>query len=155
MRPPDYGNARCTALLTCVALSYPNVREQLQWIVEYVPSINPGCKSEYGLTMKGDVAEILVAALRGHKLYDIACTAADVRFDATTLKQVCCWLEHVCKLIQYLDAILRTSEICWKKLKRPLLHNHEEFEQHDFVQCWQHIYLRGICLYELIESGKH
>ena len=98
MRPPDWGNVQYTALLTCFALSSPNFRERLQWIIARVPSIHSGCISEYGFTMEGDVIDIFVAALRGHTLDDHAYTAVGVRFDATTLKQVCCWLEHACKL---------------------------------------------------------
>ena len=70
----DYGNWEYTAIVQFLYLQDPKCKELIDYLATYWPSLHPLDhlhSSPHGVIMKGDIVEICLAALRGHRDFDL------------------------------------------------------------------------------------
>ena len=108
----DYGNREYTVLVGFLHKHDKFLAQCLEWLISWWPSLDPfepshAC-SKKGLSMKGDIIEICLAALRAHEMFK-APLATRLQADGLTFPIVFRYMCDLCGLVQYMDACLLTG----------------------------------------------
>ena len=108
----DYGNREYTVLVGFLHKHDKFLAQCLEWLISWWPSLDPfepshAC-SKKGLSMKGGIIEICLAALRAHEMFK-APLATRLQADGLTFPIVFRYMCDMCGLVQYMDACLLTG----------------------------------------------
>ena len=144
----DYGNAEYASLFGFLYLHDDSLKKYLDFLITYWPSLGPSCNSEHAYSMKGDVLEICLAALRGDQLFVDHFKSTLVR-DGLTLPEVSDYLVQLCRFLHLMNASLVTGRLKWNDRKVAKLSTHMPFLDDPFVQIWaafRKTKNQGICL---------
>ena len=106
----DYGNAEYASLFGFLYLHDDLLKEYLDFIIEYWPSLGPNCDSEHAYSMKGDVLEICLAALRGDQLF-VDHFKSKLDRDGLTLPEVSDYFIQLCRFLHLMNASLVTGRL--------------------------------------------
>ena len=134
----DYGNREYTDVFAFFYAYDDQMAALIDWLVAWWPSLSPFDRlhrGEHGISMKGDVVEICLAALRGHQFMgDLL--HEQLKDDGLTMPIVFNWLCNLCRLIHMLRGTLDTGKFKWCKEVVPKLSDLHAFERNGFVQLW-------------------
>ena len=135
----DYGNLEYVAMLRFLCLIDEDVAKFLDYLIEYWPSLSvcegPHFSSKHGVSMKGDIIEIYLAALRGDTLFH---HVLQERLDADglVLPIIYQYFNEFCRLVHFLDACFVTG--CMKSTGARVyrLFSSPYFTSDPFVEYW-------------------
>ena len=144
----DYGNMEYTVLYKCICAWSPPCNELMLWLAQYFPSLHPTLcnETEHSISMKGDVVEICMAALRGHPDFEGALSSFGMQLPTLFNR-----MNQLSRTVQYIDAFLRTGrlkfqDVCVQRL--PFLLPH--VGNHTFVMEWMQDDTRHLALCSLV-----
>ena len=152
----DYGNAEYASLFGFLYLHDDFLKKCLDFIITYWPSLGPDCDSEHAYSMKGDVLEICLAALRGDQLFVDHFTPRLHR-DGLTLPQVSDYFIQLCRFLHLMNASLVTGRLKWSDQKVVKLSTRMPFLDDPFVQIWIAFWKTknlGICMARIFFEFK-
>ena len=118
------------------------------WLSQYFPSLHPTLcnETEHSISMKGDVVEICMAALRGHPDFSDAVLSFSV-----PLPTLFDNMNQLSRTVQYIDAFLRTGRLKFQDVRvqrLPLLLPYVRY--HPFVINWMQDDTRHLALCSLV-----
>ena len=131
-RLTDYGNVEYYVLIGCFCRWSPHCFQCMERLADYFPSLHPDAAlTDRACEMQGDVLEICMAAMRGHREFSDVLPASGL---PVLFNKLC----SVCRAIHYLDACLRTGKLKSQNVEGiALLTTHwPELASHAFVQDW-------------------
>ena len=150
----DYGNREYTVLVGFLHKHDKFLARCLEWLISWWPSLDPfepshAC-SKKGLSMKGDIIEICLAALRAHEMFK-APLATRLQADGLTFPNVLQYMCDLCGLVQYMDACILTGILKKNDERVVKLTREQPFKNSPFAQLWHHDHNKSFCLAALFE----
>ena len=150
----DYGNREYNAILQFLYLQDKYCREAIEFLVEYWPSLHPLQEEHYsnvGVSKKGDVIEICLAALRGHRDFDMS---RALERNQCNLPTLFCKMCKLSQLVQYVDAAAGRGSIKASEKVLTLVATELEFQGDEFIIAWKarRGFQQGYCLHALLSA---
>ena len=128
-----------------------NLAQCLEFRIEHWPSLDSHAFSKHGISMKGDIIEVCLAALRGNELFEDQ-LQVQLQADGLTYPIVFLYMCELCRLEQYMDACLHTGffkmtdDPVAKLVEHPLCMAHPLCRADPFVQLWKDPNCKYFCL---------
>ena len=148
----DYGNMEYVTILRFLYLYDEYIAQCLDYLISRWPSLNvcqePHLSSWHGVSMKGDVIEIYLAALRGELIFRDALQER-LHLDDLALPIVYQHFNDLCRLVHFLNACLHTGCMKMTGARVYRLTAFKEFAGDPFVQYWVHGD-KSLCLHVLL-----
>ncbi len=149
----DYGNLEYVAMLRFLCLIDEEIAKFVDYLTEYWPSLSvyegPHLCSMHGVSMKGDVIEIYLAALRGDTHF-AQVLREQLDADGLELPTIYNYFNELCRLVQFLDAAFisgcmkSTGDRVYRLCASPY------FNSDPFIERWRCSEQKSLCLHVLL-----
>ena len=154
----DYGNQEYSTLMEVLSISSPRIWSLVERLGAHFPSVvqfrhGPDLsETNYGTERQADVIEVVLAALRGHKVFEDIFSQIYQRFDTKWLPPIFAEFCEVLRAQHMMDGWFITGTIKWRQHESvPKVQEwNSNLSASRFVQCYRDPQQKSVALCSLL-----